>query len=241
VDPIGQSVRISGINFKIIGVMEKLGVVFFQDMDKQIYVPLNTMQKLVLGIDHIPYFVIQVESDSVAIAVKDDIISMLDQRHNISKPDRRDFRVSTMEEAMAIMGTITGALQILLIVLAVISLIVGGVGVMNIMFVTVTERTREIGLRKALGATPEVILTQFLFESSMITFAGALIGVGIAVSLVMFFVIVASYVGVDLGLYIPINGILISVAAAIFEGIAFGLYPAKKAAGLNPIESLRYE
>ena len=139
------------------------------------------------------------------------------------------------------MGTITGALQILLAVLAAISLIVGGVGVMNIMFVTVTERTREIGLRKALGATPEVILRQFLFESSMITFAGALIGVAIAVSLVMMSVIIASYVGVDIGLYIPFGGIAISVIAAVAEGLFFGLYPARKAAGLNPIDSLRFE
>ncbi|OGJ48170.1 hypothetical protein A2244_03555, partial [Candidatus Peregrinibacteria bacterium RIFOXYA2_FULL_41_18] len=233
-DPIGQTVRIGGVNFKIIGVMEELGVVFFQDMDKQIYVPLNTMQKLVLGIQHIPYFVIQVEDDAVANFVKEDLVALLDQRHNISNPDRRDFRVSTMDEAMSMMGTITGALQILLAVLAAISLIVGGVGVMNIMFVTVTERTREIGLRKALGATPEVILRQFLFESSMITFAGALIGVAIAVSLVMMSVIIASYVGVDIGLYIPFGGIAISVIAAVAEGLFFGLYPARKAAGLNP-------
>ncbi len=240
-DPIGQTVRIGGVNFKIIGVMEELGVVFFQDMDKQIYVPLNTMQKLVLGIQHIPYFVIQVEDDAVANFVKEDLVALLDQRHNISNPDRRDFRVSTMDEAMSMMGTITGALQILLAVLAAISLIVGGVGVMNIMFVTVTERTREIGLRKALGATPEVILRQFLFESSMITFAGALIGVAIAVSLVMMSVIIASYVGVDIGLYIPFGGIAISVIAAVAEGLFFGLYPARKAAGLNPIDSLRFE
>lgn len=241
VDPIGQNVRIKGVNLEVIGVMEEIGMVFFQDMDEQVYVPLNTMQKLILGIEHILYFIVTVEDEGQIDAIKADIEALLDQRHNISEPIRRDFFVTTMQEAMDIMSTVTGALQILLVVLAAISLIVGGVGVMNIMFVAVSERTREIGLRKAVGASERAIMMQFLWEAVIITVAGGIIGVIIAVSLVWLSVQAAAYGGVEMGFNIPIAGVLLAVGAAIVEGLVFGLYPAKRAAKLNPIDSLRYE
>lgn len=241
VDPIGQSIRMRGVNFRIIGVMEEMGVVFFQDMDDQVYVPVNTMQKLVMGIDYLPYFVLQVEDEETALYVKEDTLELLNYRHNITSPEKRDFRVTTMGEAMDMMAEITGALQILLLVIAAISLIVGGVGVMNVMFVAVTERTREIGLRKAVGATRKDILYQFLFESIAVTAVGGVIGVIGGLVFVYFAVWIASYGGVEVEFFVPISGVIIAVTAAVVEGIAFGLYPAQKAARLNPIESLRFE
>ncbi len=241
VDPIGQSVRIRGVNFRVIGIMEEMGVVFFQDMDEQIYVPVNSMQKLVMGIDYLPYFVLQVEDEETALFVKEDTLELLNYRHNITSPEKRDFRVTTMGEAMEMMESVTGALQILLLVIAAISLIVGGVGVMNVMFVAVTERTREIGLRKAVGATNKAILYQFLFESVVVTAVGGVIGVLAGLAFVYFAIWVAAYGGVEVEFFIPISGVLIAVSAAVIEGIVFGLYPAQKAARLNPIESLRFE
>jgi putative ABC transport system permease protein len=241
IDPIGQSLRVKGVNLRVIGVMEELGLVFFQNLDEQVYIPLNTMQKLVLGIDYVPYYVIEVENDELAPLIKEDVLEMLDYRHNISTVESRDFRVTTIEEAVDLLSVVTDALQILLTVLATISLIVGGVGVMNIMFVAVTERTREIGLRKALGATKNAIMYQFLWESLMVTLFGGLIGIITGVSLVYFSVWIAGFMGIEIGFFMPLNGILIAVGAAILEGLVFGLYPARKAASLNPIESLRYE
>jgi len=241
VDPIGQSLRMRGVNFKVIGVMEEMGMVFFQDMDNQVYVPVTTMQKLVMGIDYLPYFVVQVESEEMALLIKEDIIAMLDYRHDIAGPDRRDFRVTTMGEAMDMMSAVTGALEILLLVVAAISLIVGGVGVMNVMFVTVTERTREIGLRKAVGASQRAILYQFLFEAVMVTAVGGVIGVITGLSFVYLAIWGAQYGGLNVEFFIPVQGVIIAVSAAVLEGIVFGLYPAQKAAKLNPIESLRFE
>ncbi len=241
INPIGQSVRIGEVNFKVIGVMEELGVVFMQDMDSQIYVPLNTMQKFVMGIDYVPYMLIQSETDEMAPLIKEDIITLLDQRHNIADENKRDFRVTTMEEAAEIMSVVTGALSLLLLVLAAISLVVGGVGVMNVMFVVVTERTREIGLRKAVGATSKAILTQFLIESIMVTVVGGLIGVLAGLGFVWLAVIGAQAGGIEIEFFIPVGGIVLALCAAVVEGIAFGVYPARKAASLNAIESLRFE
>lgn len=240
-EPLDQTIRVKGVNFRIIGVMKELGLVGFQDMDKQIYLPLTTMQKLILGIDYVPYYVVQVEDKTIAPLIKEDLIQLLDTRHKITKPEARDFRITTMEEAADLIGVVTDALQLLLVVLATISLVVGGVGVMNIMFVAVTERTREIGLRKALGATPHAILFQFLWESLMITILGGLIGIMGGLTLVYLFLWVAGLLGIEIGFFIPVTGILIALGAALIEGLLFGLYPAKKAASLNPIESLRYE
>jgi putative ABC transport system permease protein len=240
-DPLNQTLRVKGVNFRIIGIMKELGLVGFQDMDKQVYIPLKAMQKLILGINYVPYYVIQVENDTIAPLVKEDLIQLLDYRHNITKPEGRDFRVTTMEEAADMISVITDALQLLLAVLAAISLLVGGVGVMNIMFVAVTERTREIGLRKAVGATPKAIMLQFLWESIMITALGGTLGIIIGLSMVWLFLWGASFAGIDIEFFIPVTGILIAIGAAILEGLIFGLYPAKKAASLHPIESLRYE
>ena len=241
VDPLGQTIRIRNVNFKVIGVMKEMGVVFFQDMDDQIYLPVNTMQKLIMGVDYLPYFVVQVENEEIAPLVKADIVEMLDYRHNINGEDKRDFRVTTMEEAMDMMAVITDTLGILLLVLAAISLVVGGVGVMNVMFVVVSERTREIGLRKAVGASQKAILLQFLFESIVVTAAGGIIGVIAGLGFVYLAILVAQFGGIEVEFSIPIEGVVIAVSAAILEGILFGLYPAQKAAKLNPIESLRFE
>ncbi len=241
VDPIGQNVRIGEINLKVIGVMEELGMVFFQDMDSQVYIPLNTMQKLIMGIDYVPYFLLQTVDEDMAALVKEDVIEELDKRHSITDIDRRDFRVTTMSEAVEIMDAVTGALSILLVVLAAISLIVGGVGVMNVMFVVVSERTREIGLRKAVGASEKAILYQFLTEAVLVTMVGGVIGVVGGLGVVYLFTVVASLGGVEIDFIIPVTGIFIALVAAAVEGLLFGVYPAKKAASLNPIDSLRFE
>lgn len=240
-DPLGQTLRIRGLPFKVIGVAEPLGVVFFQNMDDFFYMPLHTAQKLVLGIEHVTFLVVQVEDEREAYTIKGAMERLLADRHNIPTSDQYDFRVMTMEEGLAVLGTVTGALQILLMVLAMISLVVGGVGVMNVMIVSVTERTHEIGLRKALGASPRIILLQFLMEAIVLTVIGGALGIAVGVGLSYGASGLSSTFDVDLEFHVPMVAMAFGFSAAVMEGLIFGLYPAFQAARLHPIEALRKE
>jgi putative ABC transport system permease protein len=164
-------------------------------------------------------------------------------RHDIppNSPDKEDFRVTSMQEAMEIVGTITFGMTLLVLAVAAISLVVGGVGIMNIMYLSVLERTREIGLRKALGASNRVIEQQFLFEAILITGIGGVAGIIIGYLLVTFIDWVARLQGFDFQLFITADAVILGVISSLFFGIAFGLYPARKAARLKPVEALRYE
>ncbi len=233
---IGQTIKINQINFTIIGITEDKGNEDGVDLDKVIYLPVTTTQKQLLGINHLFDINIQATNSKSLEIAKQQIGTILRNRHNITDPANDDFTIYDIKQALDILSEITGILSILLGAIAAISLIVGGIGIMNIMLVSVTERTREIGLRKALGATIPDIRTQFLIEAVILTIIGGVVGI-----LLGYFTTLMVQIFSTLRPEItPISVILSLVVASIF-GIIFGLYPANKAANLDPITALRYE
>ena len=240
-DPIGKQIKIKQINFKVIGVMQERGLVMTIDWDTMVYIPLKTSQKLITGEDYLVEFAMIMEDDQHFAQAEAEIAQLLRQRHNIDDPAKDDFEIISMDQIIEIVNTVTSVISLLLGLLAAISLIVGGVGIMNIMLVIVAERTREIGLRKSLGAKRKDILNQFVTEAILISVIGGVVGIvfGIVFSLVIT-VAVRAY-GFDWPFVVSIEAVIISFLVAGFFGIVFGWYPAKKAAKLNPIEAMRYE
>lgn len=240
-DAIGKSIKIDKIKFKVIGVIEEQGAGTFFDRDILVFIPIQTLQKKILGVDHITFMLAKVYDSSMAEQTAEEIRTMLRQRHNISGNDttKDDFAVITMEEAFDMLDTIFGALTILLIAIAGISLIVGGVGIMNIMYVSVAERTYEIGLRKSVGATKFSILMQFLWEAVAVTFVGAIVGIifGVLVSFVVY--LGATSQGFNWRFTIMPSSLLLACGVAVALGLIFGVWPARKAANLDPVEALR--
>lgn len=240
---VGKTIKINQINFKIIGVTEPRGTVFYMNFDKMIYVPLKTAQKQLLGIDHVLYGFVTVKDTLRVKETVQDINTMMRRRHGIppNDPDKDDFRVTSMQEALEMIGVVTFGATLLVLAVAAISLIVGGVGIMNIMYLTVVERTHEIGLRKALGASNSLIQQQFLAEALLITTIGGTIGVIIGCLLVLIVGWATKLQGYDITLNITLDAILLGFASSLIFGVLFGLYPARKAAKLSPTEALRYE
>ena len=240
-DPIGKQIKIKQINFKVIGVMQERGLVMTMDWDTMAYLPLKTAQKLITGVDHLVEFAMVMEDDQHFAQAKAEVSQLLRERHNISDPSKDDFEVMSMDQIVEIVNTVTGVISLLLGLLAAISLLVGGVGIMNIMLVIVAERTREIGLRKALGARQKDILNQFVTEAVLISVFGGLIGIifGIFISLVVTLAVRAY--NFDWPFVVSFEAVIIAFIVAAGFGIVFGWWPAKKAAKLNSIEALRYE
>jgi putative ABC transport system permease protein len=240
---VGKMLRVGTSNYRIIGVLEEKGGASnnFIDFDKIVYLPVNTLQKRILGVDYSMYFIHQLKDVDRAEDTAEEIRYLLRDRHEIDDPDYDDFRVSTMEEITDTLNIVTNVVTYLLLGIVLISLLVGGVGIMNIMYVTVTERTPEIGLRKAMGAKPADITWQFLIESVLITFWGWLIGVvaGIIGSYAIFKI--ALYYNFDIAFIFPWQGILVSFIFSIICGLLFGFQPAKRASKLDPVEALRTE
>jgi len=203
--------------------------------------PVTTLINKIQGIDYITYFTSQLNDVSRADETAEEIRQVLRERHDISDPLQDDFRVSTMDEIIEIFNTVTNAITFLLFAIVLISLLVGGVGIMNIMYVTVTERTPEIGLRKALGATKIDIILQFLIESVMITFWGWILGVVFGLIGSYGLALVANRIGIHWRFFFPTQGVLVSLLFSIGCGLLFGLRPAKQAAKLDPITALRVE
>lgn len=248
IDPIGQVIKIrtskedsQAIPFEIVGVGEKLGTVAFQNQDDQVYIPLTIAQQQLLGIKHLQFIRLKVDDANYVKASIEQVKEVLRSRHRIYYAEDDDFSVRDLADALKLLSGITGALKIFLTAMASLSLIVGGIGIMNIMLVTVSERTREIGLRKAVGATNSQIRNQFLFESSILTFSGGLIGIVIGTLLAYVVAIGARYAGYDWVFAVSPISILLAVGVSVLTGVIFGLYPAYKAAKLSPIEALRYE
>lgn len=235
-NPIGQHIRASGQTLKIIGVTVSKGGTGFQNQDDVVYVPLTTAQKQLFGVNYLSSIALEAKSADAMTAAQNEVGYFLLGRHKISDPTQADFSIFSQQDILNTAASTTGTFTTLLAGIAAISLLVGGIGIMNIMLVTVTERTREIGLRKALGAKKKVIVTQFLLESIILTFTGGLIGIGLG--------IIASYVIANLTsspFVISPHSVFLAFIVSAGIGIIFGWYPAQKAAGLQPIEALRYE
>ena len=250
-DPLGKMIKIRKNKFRVIGVVKERGAVMGMDWDDFVFVPLKTLQKKVMGIDHVIYMVHQIKDLSIAEETAEDIRYALRENHDIAKPTidqfgvadlgKDDFRVTTMVEMMDILNVITGAITLLLLAIVAISLIVGGVGIMNIMYVIVSERTAEIGLRMAVGAQKRDILYQFLTESIIITIFGGIFGVIIGALVSFLIALGADSFGYDWDFVIPMKSYVIALGFSFIFGVLFGIYPAQKAARLNPIEALRKE
>lgn len=234
-DPIGKKLRINNDPFTVIGILQEKGY-SFQDQDDRILAPFTTVQERMMGITYVNSIAVTTVSNDVMAQAETDITNLLRTRHRIRTGAENDFSINNSQDILETMEKTTQSLTLFLGSIAAISLIVGGIGIMNIMLVSVTERTREIGIRKALGATYHMIVMQFLIEAVTISIVGGLIGViaGIALSKVIPMVIGMSTVITAA----PIAG---SFFFSVVIGLVFGLYPAQKAARLNPIDALHYE
>lgn len=240
-DPLDKFVRIGNYNFKVIGVYQRRGSLGFSNDDEQIFIPVSTLQKKILGTDYLFYAVVQLEDNTKADQTSLDMTDVLRRNHYISNPSRDDFKISTQADTLSTFDTILSAVTFLLIAIATISLIVGGVGVMNIMYVMVTERIGEIGLKKALGARNKDILFEFLIEAILLTLIGGVVGIlGGAFSAFIVSKIAQSF-GLTWKFIVPIWGVVLSFSVSMIIGIVFGVFPARNAAKLNPIEALNKE
>ncbi len=239
-NPVGKYMRLGTLNFLVIGVYNSRGGPVGGG-DDGIYIPLVTTQKKLLGIDHIARGVVEMRDLNLAQATAEDIRIVIRQNHDIQDPQRDDFTVATQADVLGTLNTIFNGITILLVAIAAISLIVGGVGIMNIMYVVVTERTAEIGLKKALGATNSRILSEFLIEAILVTVLGGIIGIGLGAFLGWAVSVVANAFNLGWEFIVPLYSILLGVGVSGAIGIVFGVLPARQASKLDPIEALRYE
>jgi putative ABC transport system permease protein len=236
ISPIGKNIRINNISFLVTGITQSRGGSGLMNQDDVVYIPLTTAQKQIFGVDYVSTIYIEAGSEEVMNQARNEVGYLLLKRHNLNNPQEADFSIMSQEDLLGTINEVTGTFTTLLSGIAAISLIVGGIGIMNIMLVTVTERTREIGLRKALGAKRKWITTQFLMEAVIITFIGGLVGV-ILGTVVSYFISKAMSLPPTLSL----SSVLLAFGVSAGIGILFGWYPAQKAAKLAPIDALRYE
>jgi macrolide transport system ATP-binding/permease protein len=235
-NPLGETIKINLINFKVIGVLPSKGATSFHDQDDTLLLPVTTAMYRLLGKEYIDTIYVEAENAQIVDSLQEEITQTIKKEHHLNKDDEDSFQIRNMSEIKETLEATARTLSILLGAIAAISLLVGGIGIMNIMLVSVTERTREIGLRKAIGANAQDILAQFLIEAVMMSFFGGLGGIllGSGISfLITFFA----------GWSVRISGfsIVLATAFSLIIGIIFGIWPAKQAAHLDPIEALRYE
>lgn len=239
-EPVGKLVRLGNLNFSVIGVYEPAGGLG-GGTDDYATIPLGTAQKKMLGINYIIRGVVQISDLNLSDYTANEITNQLRRNHGITDPNKDDFIVTTQGQVMEIFNTIFGGITLLLIAIAAISLIVGGVGIMNIMYVVVTERTAEIGLKKALGAKNSDILLEFMMESVMVTLLGGAVGIIFGAALTWLLAFIATSSGLAWTFLVPWYAIAIGFGVSAAIGISFGVLPARSAARLNPIEALGHE
>jgi len=245
-DPVGQSIRINGRQFRVVGALESKGTGFGED-DLTAYTPLSTFQSVLVGKvatgrgTMIHAIMVQAASKEEIASAESEIAEILRDRHRLREAEENDFQIITMDSIAGQMGQILGVLQLILAAIAAISLLVGGIGIMNIMLVSVTERIREIGLRKAVGAKRRDISIQFLTEAAILSLCGGAVGVGLGWIIIRFASFLATRAGFPIGSMLSGGVILLALGVSIGIGLVSGVYPALRAARLDPIESLRHE
>jgi putative ABC transport system permease protein len=241
-DPLNQNIKISGRNFRVIAVLPATGGGSLFNFDSMIIMPYTTAQNYLLGIKYFNRLIIEAADGQNVDIVASDVRKTLEESHNITDPTQDDFTVQTQADLANRLSTITNALTYFLVAVASIALFVGGVGIMNIMLVAVTERTREIGLRKAIGATDRDILSQFLLEAVLLTGIGGIVGIILGSSLAYIISYgLSHFLNINWGFVFPLNGSLLGFGVSALIGLIFGGYPARQASKKSPIEALRYE
>jgi len=241
-DAIGQVVKIKNVNFRVGGVLPKKGNVGLLNVDDVAILPYTAAQEYLTGTDYFQEILIRVENEDVMPRVEEDVKNLLRMNHNITDPAKDDFHVMTPADVASRVSTVTGILTAFLTAVAAISLIVGGIGIMNIMLVSVSERTGEIGLRKAIGATNNDILKQFLLEAVILTASGGVIGMILGNTFSYVLSLALSYfLDVSWKFVLPLQAMAVGIFVSTIVGVVFGIYPARRASRLDPVEALRYE
>jgi putative ABC transport system permease protein len=248
-DPVGQVIKIQsgsnpkagGIPLRVVGVITPRGSAFFQDQDDQIFLPVGIAQQQLLGVHYLQAITVKVDSAGNVQETINDINAVMYQQHHIKTDADVDYTIRNTADAIAILTTVTSALSLFLTAMAAIALLVGGIGILNIMLVNVAERTREIGLRKAVGASNAAVRNQFLLEAGTLTSLGGAIGIVVGIITAYLVSLLMHALGYDWAFVSSLSSIVLSVGVSILTGVIFGSYPAYKAAKLNPIEALRYE
>jgi ABC-type antimicrobial peptide transport system permease subunit len=235
-DPVGQTVKLAKKQFTVVGVLKEHGATMFEDVNSAVLMPLSTAQQDLLGVNHVSFIRVKVNGEENLDQAMEEIRETLIDRHG-----EEDFSIRNTADLLAILTTITNALKFFLVAIAGISLFVGGVGIMNIMLISVKEKTREIGLRKAVGARDTDIMRQFLFETITLSLVGGLVGIVLGVILSFIIAKVVQGMGYDYSFSISLGSIIVSILIATGIGLVFGLAPARRAAALGPTEALRYE
>lgn len=239
---VGEKIKIKDRNFRVIGVLAKKGQVSFFNFDEIAVVPYTTAQQYIFGIKYFHRFIVQAASDEAVNRTVEDIRLTIRNAHDIDDPSKDDFFIETQTDIASRLSIITDILTYFLVSVAAISLVVGGIGIMNIMLVSVTERTREIGLRKAIGATEQDILKQFLLEAVMLTSVGGIIGITLGgLASLGISVILSNLVLLSWSFTFPVSAAVLGFGVAAAVGLIFGLYPARQASKKSPMEALRYE
>lgn len=241
-DALGQFIKIKDRKFRVVGIFPKKGQVAFFNFDELVVIPYTTAQVYILGVNYYNEIIVKAQSAEDVDRTVNDIKLTLRENHNITDPKDDDFFIQTQQGAVDQIKTIIGALTAFLSSVVAIALVVGGIGVMNIMLVSVTERTREIGLRKAIGATERDILLQFLFEAVILTAVGGIVGILLGAGLsFLASLILTNVVGLNWSFVFPIFAAVLGFSVSAGVGLVFGIYPARQAAAKSPIEALRYE
>jgi macrolide transport system ATP-binding/permease protein len=235
-NPLGETIKINLINFKVIGILPPKGASTFRDQDDVVVIPVSTAMYRVFGKDYLDAIFIEARGPEFIDSLQEEISKIIIKQHRLNKDEEDSFQIRNMADIKKTLETTTKTMSLLLGVIAAISLLVGGIGIMNIMLVSVTERTREIGLRKAIGATNKDIMVQFLIEAILMAFIGGIAGVSLGSGIAMLITIFSGWT-----VKVSPFSIILATTFSLFIGIVFGMWPARKASGLDPIEALRYE
>ncbi|HOX55150.1 MAG: ABC transporter permease [Candidatus Omnitrophica bacterium] len=235
-NPVGETIKINLVNFKVIGVLPAKGAAGFHDQDDTVIIPVTTAMYRVLGKEYIDTIYVEVASPNLIDQAQEDISNTIIKQHHLSKNDEDSFQIRNMTDMKNTLESTTKTMSLLLGAIAAISLLVGGIGIMNIMLVSVTERTREIGLRKAIGANNTDIMIQFLIEAILMTLIGGVVGILLGTGISVMISLFAGW-----AVKVSLTSVVLAVTFSLFVGIVFGLWPARQASKLDPIEALRYE